>query len=448
MSVVYLAEDKRLQKNWVVKEFRHGGKHQQLAKKSLLQEALILQKLEHPQLPRIIDIVDIGETIYIIRDYIIGEPLDKVIENKGVQSQETVIEWFKQLLNILRYMHTRTPTVVYRDLKPANIMLRPDGSIHLFDFGTAIEVGENINIKEFASIGTRGYAAPEQFGNETKIDSRTDIYALGITIHYLLTGKNPTEEPFELFPIRQYNPNLSAGLEAIITKCTQFSPNGRYNSCDEILSDLERLHSSNSPHKSFSTTVAVVSSLAIFMLVVVLVVVLAFSPAVAPVTPINSAALPATEMLTTLPLYNTAPTSILSEPEKMPTSLPNGYNTQIYDDGEYKGNYVNGIKSGHGVYKWTNGDVYEGNFVNGEPSGKGIYTMANGIVYDGYFEEELSGKGKIIWTNGSIYEGNFVDGAPSGNGIYTTANGIVYDGYFEEGRFVYGFENGNPYPLP
>ena len=251
MSVVYLAMDKRLNKQWAIKEFRKDkdDESRRIALESLLKEANLMKKLDHPTLPRIVDIIDDSKTVYIVMDYIEGESLNKVLDAYGAQPQETVIEWAKQLSEVLDYLHTRVPPVIYRDMKPANIMLKPDGTIRLIDFGIAREY-KNGKAGDTTSIGTRGYAAPEQFGDKGQTDARTDIYSLGVTLYHLVTGKNPAEPPYEIYPIRHWNANLSSGLEWLIQKCTQLNPNDRFQSCAEVTYVLENLEKFESAYKS------------------------------------------------------------------------------------------------------------------------------------------------------------------------------------------------------
>ena len=251
MSVVYLAMDKRLNKQWAIKEFRKDkdDESRKVALEALLKEANLMKKLDHPTLPRIVDIIDDNSTVYIVMDYIEGESLNKVLDAYGAQPQEAVIEWAKQLSEVLDYLHTRVPPVIYRDMKPANIMLKPDGTIRLIDFGIAREYKEG-KAGDTTSIGTRGYAAPEQFGDKGQTDARTDIYSLGVTLYHIVTGKNPAEPPYEIYPIRHWNPNLSSGLEWLIQKCTQLNPKDRYQSCAEVTYVLENLEKFEGAYKS------------------------------------------------------------------------------------------------------------------------------------------------------------------------------------------------------
>lgn len=240
MSRVYLAMDNRLNKQWAIKEIDKStrDRNSEVVVQSLIAEANLMKRLDHASLPRIVDIIDNGISIYVIMDYIEGEPLSTILDSYGAQPQSVVIEWAKQLCEVLDYLHTRTPTIIYRDMKPANVMLRPDGNIKLIDFGIAREYKEH-NISDTVSLGTKGYASPEQFGGKGQTDVRTDVYCLGVTLYHLVTGQNPCEPPYELYPIRYWNPGFSGGLETIIQKCTQLNPEDRYQSCAELLYALQ-----------------------------------------------------------------------------------------------------------------------------------------------------------------------------------------------------------------
>jgi len=239
MSVVYLAMNEKANKQWAVKEVRKDGiKDFEIVKQGLVAETDILKKLSHPNLPSIVDVIDTEDSFIIIMDYIQGNSLNRALDEYGAQPQDHVIAWAKQLCDVLGYLHTRTPAIIYRDMKPANIMLKPDGNVTLIDFGTAREFKEK-NLADTTCLGTVGYAAPEQFGGMGQTDARTDIYCLGATLYHLVTGMNPCEPPYEIKPIREINPSLSSGLERIIQKCTQRDPNDRYQSAAELMYALE-----------------------------------------------------------------------------------------------------------------------------------------------------------------------------------------------------------------
>ena len=239
MSVVYLAMNERANNQWAIKEVRKDGMQSfEVVKQNLVAETDLLKKLNHPHLPSIIDVIDCDDTFLIVMDYIEGNPLSKALETSGAQNQDDVIEWAKQLCDVLGYLHSRKPPIIYRDMKPSNVMLKPDGNVMLIDFGTAREFKYS-SVADTTCLGTQGYAAPEQFGGHGQTDARTDIYCLGATMYHLVTGHNPATPPYEMYPIRQWNPMLSSGLEEIILKCTQRNPEDRYQSCAELLYALD-----------------------------------------------------------------------------------------------------------------------------------------------------------------------------------------------------------------
>lgn len=240
MSRVWLARDQRLNKLWAVKEIGRTARdaNNTVVVQSLIAEANLMKRLDHPALPRIVDIIEDGKTIYVVMDYVEGESLKKVMRDAGhPMAEEDVISWGIQLCDVLEYLHTRTPPVIYRDMKPGNIMLREDGTVKLIDFGIAREYKEG-RTSDTQILGTRGYAAPEQFSRNVQTDARTDIYSLGVTLYTLVTGRSPADDPV-LHPIREINPALSEGLEHIITRATRQDPDQRYQSCAEMRYDLE-----------------------------------------------------------------------------------------------------------------------------------------------------------------------------------------------------------------
>ncbi len=240
MSVVYMAINEKANKTWAVKEVRKDGKMDfNTVRQGLMAEIETLKRLKHPNLPSIIDVIEDDDSFIIVMDYIEGRSLDKIIRENGAQAESYVVEWAKQLCDVLGYLHTRNPAIIYRDMKPANVMLKPDGNIMVIDFGTAKNY--EIDLGETTGIGTIGYAAPEQYigSGFGRTDARTDIYCLGITLYHLLTDVDPCKNLIDNKSVREVNPALSNGLDAIISKCTQYNPDDRYQSCAELMYDLE-----------------------------------------------------------------------------------------------------------------------------------------------------------------------------------------------------------------
>ena len=243
MSVVYLAINERANKTWAVKEVRKDGVCDfEAVKQGLIVETDMLKKLDHPYLPSIIDVIDTEDSFLIVMDYIEGNSLQKVLKS-GAQPQELVVKWAIQLCDVLGYLHSRTPAIIYRDMKPANVMLKPSGDITLIDFGTAREFKNRSMVEDTTCLGTRGYAAPEQFGGRGQTDARTDIYCLGATMYHLITGHSPAEPPYEIKPLSYWNPVFfETGIERVIAKCCQQDPAHRYQNCAELMYDLENVH--------------------------------------------------------------------------------------------------------------------------------------------------------------------------------------------------------------
>ena len=240
MSVVYMALNEKANKAWAVKEIRKDGKLDfNIVRQGLVAEIDTLKKLKHPNIPSIIDVIEHEESIIIVMDYIEGNSLDKALKEHGAQPQEDVVKWAMQLCSALSHLHSCDPPIIYRDMKPANIMLKPDGNIMLIDFGTAKTYEMDFGVT--TGIGTMGYAAPEQYiGNRLgRTDARTDIYCLGITLYHLLTGIDPCKYVISNRSICSVNPALSPGLDEIIIKCTEPHPEDRYQCCAELCYALE-----------------------------------------------------------------------------------------------------------------------------------------------------------------------------------------------------------------
>ena len=231
MSIVYLAMNEKVNKPWAVKEVIKNDAYDY---KLELQEIETMKKLKHPHLPSIVDVIEKDDSLLIVMDYIEGQSLETIFEECGAQPRELVLDWGKQLCDVLDYLHTRKPAVIYRDIKPGNVILKPDGNLMLIDFGAAREYKPE-KIKDTIYLGTRGYAAPEQYLEEGQSDERTDIYCLGVMLFQFLTGENPQEILLE--KERQKEP--FTGLEVIISKCIRLKKEERYQSAKELSYALE-----------------------------------------------------------------------------------------------------------------------------------------------------------------------------------------------------------------
>ena len=245
----YIVQDIKSNKRWAMKLCDKTNRNYSPAiRKKILQEPHMMMKLNHPAIPKVVDIGENDENIFIVREYIEGVTLESVVRECGAQSADKVIEWGKEICDMLRYLHNLIPPHIYCDIKPANVILMPDNHLKVVDFGS-VRIYDLMKNRDTCWWGTIGYAAPEQYGGCQQTDARTDIFGLGMTMHHLVTGVAPNQPPYETKPICQINPDLPKGLEYIISKCIQPNPDDRYQNCDELMDDLNNYM--NLPKKSF-----------------------------------------------------------------------------------------------------------------------------------------------------------------------------------------------------
>lgn len=238
MGAVYKASDTRLgQKPVAVKELSEAALSnpldRQQARQSFEQEAQLLAKLSHPNLPRVTDHFSEAGKQYLVMDFIDGKTLQALLDaTHGPLAVKQVVDWACQLCDVLDYLHGQQPPVIFRDLKPTNIMLDRDGKIKLIDFGIArhFKAGKT---SDTTSFGTAGYAPPEQYG-KGQTDARSDIYALGATLHHLLTGRDPADNPFNFTPLRSLNPKVPEAVEHAVMKAVEQDAANRWQNAREM----------------------------------------------------------------------------------------------------------------------------------------------------------------------------------------------------------------------
>ena len=241
-GAVYLAADTQLNQRLIaIKEMSQQNLDPQdraMAEGNFKREAALLSTLMHPNLPRIYDqFIEAGRS-YLVMDFIEGETLETTLErlNGKLLPVEKVLNIGIQLCNVLEYLHTRQPPIVFRDLKPANIMLTPQEHLYLIDFGIArhFKPGQS---KDTAALGSSGYAAPEQYG-KAQTTPRADIYSLGATLHELLSGNDPSESPFHFSTLHFQQPALR-GLETLIARMLSINVNDRPASVTSVKLELQ-----------------------------------------------------------------------------------------------------------------------------------------------------------------------------------------------------------------
>lgn len=210
------------------------------ASAALKREAFMLASIVHPNIPRIYDFFSEGESLYLVMDYIEGETLEAYLYRIGGKLPfEHAVQFGIRLCTILAYLHTRQEPIIYRDLKPSNIMLTPEGHLYLIDFGIArtFKLGQE---KDTAAFGTPGYTAPEQFGREQTTPG-SDIYSLGALLHLLLTGDDPTEAPFHFAPLQLGYASYTIELEKLIGQMLAMDANRRPVSMRVVKQKLQQI---------------------------------------------------------------------------------------------------------------------------------------------------------------------------------------------------------------
>ncbi len=204
------------------------------------REAHLLAGLQHPNIPAIYDYFGEAGRWYLVMDFIEGDTLEEYLRKSSGRylPVEKVLDLGIQLCTVLGYLHTRQPPIIFRDLKPANILLTSSGRIYLIDFGIArhFKPGQS---RDTVAFGSPGYAPPEQYG-KTQTTPRADIYALGATLHQLLTGDDPSQMPFRFAPLQLRSQTTPVGLDTLITSMLEIDEKRRPASMHATRLELQR----------------------------------------------------------------------------------------------------------------------------------------------------------------------------------------------------------------
>jgi len=245
-GAVYRAEDTQAHNDIVaIKQINLRGLTPQEtieATDAFNREVSLLTNLDHPNLPHIYDNFTDPEHWYLVMDFIEGETLETYLEAKDANYTMPLGEVLAlgiQLCTVLSYLHTREPAIIFRDLKPANIMRTPANKLYLIDFGIARRFNP-AKLKDTIPFGSPGYAAPEQYG-KAQTTARADIYSLGALLHMLLTGDDPVDNPFHFSPLRIYGAAGLASLEKLIMRMVELKADERPACVGEVKAELQRI---------------------------------------------------------------------------------------------------------------------------------------------------------------------------------------------------------------
>jgi outer membrane protein assembly factor BamB/tRNA A-37 threonylcarbamoyl transferase component Bud32 len=269
MSAVYKAQDLRFSKVTrvcAIKEMISSAKApdvRAMILRNFERETNILATLNHPGIVQVYDCFTEGNRSYLVLEYVGGKDLEAVLEETNdFLPEEKVVGWALQICDVLSYLHSHEPQpIVFRDIKPSNVMLDEYGRIKLIDFGIAKMFRTG---KKGTMIGTEGYSPPEQY--QGLADPRVDIYALGATIHHLLSKRDPRLEPpfsFHKRPIHDTNPSVSRELLEVVRKALEYDADDRYGSAEEMQRALMSLRSAKNARgtAAFRTSFAVESEI-------------------------------------------------------------------------------------------------------------------------------------------------------------------------------------------
>ena len=223
MGFVYLVKDLHLNRLFVLKISK-------CEKELFHREAEILKKLAHPLFPGIVDFFEEDGQSCMVMEYVEGITLEEYLRRAGKADERQAVVWGMEIADGICFLHRQKPEIIYRDLKPANVMIQPDGKVRLIDFGAAFTATYGQS-EEHHLMGTPGYSAPEQwrYGQTCK---ESDIYAFGALMHTMLTGKKESVE--KRLPVRLYDRSISRKLEAVIQACLKEQVCDRYHSMEQV----------------------------------------------------------------------------------------------------------------------------------------------------------------------------------------------------------------------
>ncbi len=214
----------------------------ELALKSAENEAKFMESLDHHTLPKMVESFTRDGALYLVMEFVEGKTLKKILDENAGQPLDVplVVKWGLQLCNVLTYLHRQNPPIVFRDLKPTNIICRTNGDLCLIDFGIARKTGNN-KAADTIIFGSPGYAPPEQYGHG-ETTPVADIYALGATLFHMLTGYDPSQTPFKFPLIKTKNATVPRVLDNLVMRCVEFNKERRPRNAESVAHSLTIIH--------------------------------------------------------------------------------------------------------------------------------------------------------------------------------------------------------------
>lgn len=288
MSTIFLVEDSHLHKKWALKKidlwrFSNGGSMGEKSNSNVSQssndnkmveqlfgEAIRMKELSYPGLPLVVDVWTDETALYLVMEYIKGNTLQEIFNKKGTFSIKQTIDIMSKICQIIDYLHRQSPPIIYRDMKPSNIMIGKDSRVWLIDFGIARTFTSHKE-EDTICLGTKGFAAPEQYGGMGQSNQRTDVFGIGITMYYLLTGKKLSEEPYKILEYKKLKHIMPKKLYEVIKKATSEDPKKRYSSVKQLMHAIvnyQKVFEISQKQVLFRTIALITQNLLIIVLII------------------------------------------------------------------------------------------------------------------------------------------------------------------------------------
>jgi len=236
-GTVYLSEDLTIQQvEWAIKEIDEISLSREEASEAIERfghETETLRRLNHPGIPKVVEFFSHGRCHYLVMEFIEGRNFEEYC--RGLErylAPEEILPWMIKLCDILEYLHAQSPSIIFRDIKPANIIITSGGRIKLIDFGIS-RFHDPEKTSDTQQLGTPGFCAPEQYGI-SQSDARSDIYSVGAAMYHILSEQDVSKFNFNFPPLRHYNTKVSEKLDRIILKCLNRDAGLRYQSAKEL----------------------------------------------------------------------------------------------------------------------------------------------------------------------------------------------------------------------
>ena len=432
-------------------------------RQAFVKEAKTLANLRHPNIVEVIDIFDENNTSYMVMSFIEGQSLQNIVEEKGKLPYPEAVNYIAQITSAVGYIHEKN--ILHRDIKPDNVIITPDFKAILIDFGSAREFVHD-QTQAHTSMVSHGYAPTEQYTANSRKGAYTDIYAIGATFYFALTGKTPLEAAArmtEKMPDpKEFSPKIPDEANRTILKAMQLKAENRHQNVQDFMDDLRNIKPSTLVDETIGGGKIVMkktSKMLIFGIIIVALLLLAgggylfyqHNEVIKEQSLIDEAKRnmldgkvkdlrvwiyddaiylrPTEGILDQTVYYKVRNNSQLETIKSLPSNQPLLYTYT------YSGQMQNGFPNGEGKAIYDDKAIYTGMFKKGLKHGNNSrYEEPDGVIFEGTYRDNLrTGRGKKIQTDGIIFEGIWIDGKIKGEGRFLDADGKVIDtGYYEE----------------